>query len=84
MGVGGVLSLRPVAAKKLALGASTFEDALGVEALSPYALGFDNEDGLIGAHILKQFTVYLDYAAGRVYLAPLGREQAAVSTSPAP
>ncbi|MDQ2857043.1 MAG: aspartyl protease family protein [Candidatus Eremiobacteraeota bacterium] len=82
IGVGGVLSLRSVAAKKLALGASTFEDALGVEALSPYALGFDNEDGLIGAHILKQFTVYLDYAANRVYLAPPAHEQTALGAEP--
>jgi hypothetical protein len=62
-----------VSTKRLTLGASIFEDAVGAEALSPNALGFDNEDGLIGADILKSFTLYLDYAAGRMFLGPRGR-----------
>lgn len=69
-GVGGPMPYRAVATKRLALGDTTFENAAGVEALSPNALGFDNEDGLIGADILAAFTLYVDYAAGRVYLAP--------------
>jgi len=77
-GVGGTISFRPIAAKRITLGALQFDDAAGVEALSPNALGFDNEDGLIGADILRQFTVYLDYGASRVYLAPPDREQAVV------
>lgn len=74
-GVGGTLSFRSVAAKHVTLGTWSFDDAIGVEAVSPNALGFDNQDGLIGADILKLFTVYLDYTAGRVYLAPNGRMQ---------
>jgi len=74
-GVGGSLSFRSVTAKRVTLGAWSFNDALGVEALSPNALGFDNEDGLIGADILKLFTVYLDYGTNRMYLAPNGRMQ---------
>ena len=74
-GVGGSLSFRSIAAKRVELGTWAFGDAIGVEALSPNALGFDNEDGLIGADILKLFTVYLDYATRHVYLTPNGRMQ---------
>jgi predicted aspartyl protease len=73
--VGGTLPYRSIAAKRLALGPWTFADALGVEALSPAALGFDNEDGLIGADILRLFTVYLDYAGSRLFLSPNERMQ---------
>ncbi len=74
-GVGGSLSFRDVSAKRLTLGSWSFDDAIGVEALAPNALGFDNEDGLIGADILRLFTIYLDYGADRMYLAPNGRMQ---------
>ncbi|GAC1522515.1 MAG: hypothetical protein NVS2B8_03800 [Vulcanimicrobiaceae bacterium] len=80
-GVGGSLSFRSVTTKRITLGAWSFDDAVGVEALSPFALGFDNEDGLIGADILKLFTVYLDYAANRMYLAPNGRMATVEATS---
>lgn len=80
-GVGGSLSFRSVAAKRVELGTWTFGDAIGVEALSPNALGFDNEDGLIGADILKLFTVFLDYATRHVYLTPNGRMQMVEATS---
>lgn len=73
-GVGGSMPYRTIATKRIGLGPWAFEDERGAEAVSPNALGFDNEDGLIGADILRLFTVYLDYAAGRVYLAPNGRE----------
>ena len=72
-GVGGTMPYRKVEGRRVALGSWTFDDELGVEALSPNALGFDNEDGLIGADILKLFTLYLDYASNRIYLAPNGR-----------
>jgi len=73
IGVGGTMAYRKVETKRISIGALTFDDEPGVEALSPNALGFDTEDGLIGADILKQFTVYIDYAANRVYLAPAAR-----------
>ena len=69
-GVGGSLLYRNVAPRRLTLGTSVLEAAPGIEALAPNALGFDNQDGLIGADILRRFTVYLDYAGARVYLAP--------------
>lgn len=72
-GVGGSMSYRSVDTKRVALGPLPLEETYGVEALSPNALGFDNEDGLIGATILRRFTLLLDYAAGRVYLEPRGR-----------
>lgn len=80
-GVGGSLSFRSVATKRVELGAWAFGDAVGIEALSPNALGFDNEDGLIGADILKLFTVYLDYATRHVYLTPNGRMQMVEATN---
>ena len=72
-GIGGPMSYRKIPSRKIALGTWSFDDELGVEAVSANALGFDNEDGLIGADILKLFTLYLDYGADRVYLAPNGR-----------
>lgn len=72
-GVGGGLPYRTVVSKRLTIGATFFENAVGAQTMSPNALGFDNEDGLIGSDILKLFTVYLDYAAGRLFLAPRGR-----------
>ncbi|GAC1545063.1 MAG: hypothetical protein NVS3B16_14090 [Vulcanimicrobiaceae bacterium] len=72
-GVGGSMSYRTVGTKKLAVGTWLIDETLGVEALSPNALGFDNQDGLIGATILSKFTVFLDYAGGRLLLQPNGR-----------
>jgi predicted aspartyl protease len=72
-GVGGAMPYRKIATKRIGLGTWAFDDDTGAEALSPNALGFDNEDGLIGADILKLFTVYLDYSSSRIYLAPNGR-----------
>jgi predicted aspartyl protease len=72
-GIGGPMSYRKIPSRRIALGTWSFDDELGVEAVSANALGFDNEDGLIGADILKLFTLYLDYGADRVYLAPNGR-----------
>jgi hypothetical protein len=69
-GVGGSFSYRPIETTRVILGAWSLDDATGVEALAPNAFGFDNEDGLIGSDILKRFTVYLDYADGRVLLEP--------------
>ncbi len=67
-GVGGTFGYRSLATKRVILGGWSFDDAYGVEALSANAFGFDNEDGLIGADILKRFTVYLDYAGAHVFL----------------
>jgi predicted aspartyl protease len=72
-GVGGTFGYRSIETKRVVLGAWSFDDAFGVEALSSNAFGFDNVDGLIGADILKRFTVYLDYAGNRVYLAQTPR-----------
>jgi predicted aspartyl protease len=72
-GVGGSIPYRKVSSRRVELGTWALDDDYGAEALSSSALGFDNEDGLIGADILKLFTVYLDYASNRVYLAPNGR-----------
>jgi predicted aspartyl protease len=74
-GVGGSIPYRTVTAKRIGIGPLNFDDERGGdEAVSANALGFDNQDGLIGGDILKLFTVYLDYGASRVYLEPNGRE----------
>lgn len=83
-GVGGSMPYRKIATKRVGLGTWAFDDDTGAEALSPNALGFDNEDGLIGADILKLFTVYLDYASSRIYLAPNGRVPVVDIGAPAP
>jgi hypothetical protein len=72
-GVGGTLAYRTVVAKRVIVGPSLFADVAGAEAVSANAFGFDNEDGLIGADILRSFTIYLDYAGSRVFLGPRGR-----------
>ena len=69
-GVGGSFGYRPIETTKVALGAWSLEQSGGVEALAPNAFGFDNQDGLIGAEILRRFTVYFDYAANRVGFSP--------------
>jgi len=79
-GVGGSLPYRPIVARRLELGSLVFDDAAAYEAISPDALGFDNKDGIIGGDVLRRFTVYLDYAAGRVYLAPAAHVTRASAT----
>ena len=82
-GVGGSLAFRSIAPRRFVLGALAFDDAAAVEALSPDALGFDDKDGVVGADLLRRFTVFLDFASGRVYLAPATRA-ARASAPPRP
>ncbi len=76
-GVGGQIEYRSVTSKKLEFGAFIIDAPTGIEALSTNAFGFDNEDGLIGSDILKLFTVYTDYAAGKLYLGATPQSEAA-------
>jgi hypothetical protein len=76
-GVGGQIEYRNVTSKRLEFGAFIIDDPAGIEALSSNAFGFDNEDGLIGSDILKLFTVYTDYAAGKLYLGSTPQSEAA-------
>ena len=80
-GVGGTFGYRSILTKNVILGPWSFEDPAGVEALSANAFGFDNEDGLIGADILKRFTVYLDYPGGHVFLAANARSGVQASSA---
>jgi len=68
-GIGGVMAYRTLVAQRLTLGPVMFEALPSVEALSQNALGFDDEDGLVGSDVLRRFTMYLDYASNRVWLA---------------
>jgi hypothetical protein len=77
IGVGGNIDYHSVSTRRLEFGGYAFDDPEGIEALSPSAFGFDNEDGLIGADILKLFTIYTDYASGKLFLAPGGGFDAA-------
>lgn len=76
-GVGGRIEYRSVSSKRLELGAYAFDEPSGIETLSANAFGFDNEDGLIGADLLKLFTIYTDYASGKIFLAGTSRLEAA-------
>ncbi|MBC5800248.1 MAG: aspartyl protease family protein [Candidatus Eremiobacteraeota bacterium] len=68
-GIGGTMAYRDLVPQRLTLGPVLFEALPTVEALSPYALGFDDADGLVGSDVLRRFTVYLDYASNRGWLA---------------
>jgi hypothetical protein len=81
-GVGGSMPYRKLAGRRIEFGTWALDDDSGAEALSPSALGFDTEDGLIGADVLKLFTLYLDYGDSRIFLAPNGRAPV-VDVSPA-
>ena len=76
-GVGGQIEYRSVNAKRFTFGAYALDDQPGIEALSANAFGFDNQDGLIGADILKLFTIYTDYGAGKLYFAATPQSAAA-------
>ena len=71
--VGGTLQYRPITSRRIELGPFRLDRADEVEAVSPAALGFDDRDGLVGSELLRRFTVYLDYAAHRIFLTPTTR-----------
>ena len=73
-GVGGKLSLRPVAIANMQVGNVRYPDALAFVMVGDQP-AFEGEDldGLIGAYALRMFDVYLDYANSRVVLVPNGR-----------
>jgi len=68
-GIGGAMAYRMLVPQRLILGPVMFEALPSAEAVSPNALGFNDEDGLIGGDVLRRFTLYLDYATNRVWLA---------------
>jgi hypothetical protein len=76
-GIGGAVAYRPLALRRMTLGALTLTDLDAALALAPNALGVDAQDGLIGAGILERFSVYLDYASNRLLLVPGSRAPAA-------
>jgi predicted aspartyl protease len=70
-GVGGKLTISAVLLEKLQLGSVMYPDwlAMVMKGDQPAFEGED-DDGLIGASMLKAFDVYLDYANSRVALVP--------------
>jgi predicted aspartyl protease len=73
-GVGGGFDAKPYKLRAIKIGQVTFTDFVAWAVASPASYS-GNEDGLIGAGLLELFTVYTDYADGKMYLAPnaLGR-----------
>jgi len=69
-GIGGRIGLRPVRVKRFRFGRTVFDEPLVYLADSPYALGLDTADGLVGADVLSRFTVYFDYWRSRILLEP--------------
>lgn len=70
-GVGGKLNLRLVLLAEMQLANVHYQDQLAmVMAGEQLAFEGEDEDGLIGANVLRAFDVYLDYANSRVLLVP--------------
>jgi predicted aspartyl protease len=69
VGVGGDFDVRPYRLHSVRLGKVNFADfvALAVESSKSYG---GDQDGLIGTELLSLFTLYTDYPAGKIYLAP--------------
>ncbi len=66
--IGGAVAYRMLVPQRLILGSVVFEALPSTETVSPKALGFDDEDGLVGGDVLRRFTLYLDYATNHVWL----------------
>jgi len=71
--VGGRSGADAVTVSHFSLGDWNFATANGFLASDRNIFGIDNEDGLIGADILRLFDVYLDYPDERIYLEPNAR-----------
>jgi Aspartyl protease len=73
-GVGGKLKMRPALLAHMQLANVHYADYLALVMLGDQA-AFEGEDddGLVGASVLRAFDVYLDYANSRVVLVPNAR-----------
>jgi len=78
IGVGGEFEVQPYRLRSVTIGQVNFTDfiALAVTSGGSYSA---NEDGLIGTDLLALFTLYTDYANGKVYLAPNGITKRVIS-----
>jgi predicted aspartyl protease len=66
-GVGGSFSTQPYQLSSVELGAVRFKDFVAYRVTSASSYG-GNIDGQVGSELLKYFTVFTDYARGKVYL----------------
>jgi predicted aspartyl protease len=68
-GVGGAIDIRPYQLAKVEIGNVTFADFVGYRVMERKSYE-GNFDGLIGAKLLRYFTVFLDYANSQIFLVP--------------
>ncbi|MEA2718777.1 MAG: hypothetical protein QOJ39_641 [Candidatus Eremiobacteraeota bacterium] len=70
-GVGGKLDMRPVMLAEMQLANVHYPDYLAMVMLgNQAAFEGEDQDGLVGASLIRAFDVYLDYANSRVVLVP--------------
>jgi predicted aspartyl protease len=74
--IGGSVPYRALELRGMTLGPLAFSNLDSAVAVPSAALGFDTKDGLVGAGVLDRFTVFFDFAASRLYLAPAGQSPA--------
>jgi predicted aspartyl protease len=73
-GVGGKLKMHPVMLAEMQLANVHYADQFAMVMLGDQpAFEGEDEDGLVGAAVLRAFDVYLDYANSRVVLVPNAR-----------
>ena len=73
-GVGGKLAMRPVMLAEMQLANVHYQDFLSMVMLgNQAAFEGEDQDGLIGAALIRAFDVYLDYGNSRVVLVPNAR-----------
>ncbi len=86
-GIGGPIEVRPYQLDQVQIGSVRFQNFVGYRVLERRAYN-GTTDGLIGARLLRYFTVWLDYTDSQVFLVPNadGRRamRLAVSKSVAP
>lgn len=70
--VGGSVNAVPTQVRAFRLGEVLFQDMVVYVAIPESHFDFEDADGLIGYQFLHYFTVYFDYAGGRLGLAPNG------------
>jgi predicted aspartyl protease len=80
-GVGGAFSTSPVLAGSIQLGPFALPVIVGSRVTSELSYAQDI-DGVIGAQVLRWFTVGFDYAHERVYLTPNAEGRARLGLSP--
>ena len=68
-GVGGAIDIRPYQLDQVRIGSVQFKDFVGYRVMNRKSYE-GTMDGIIGAELLRFFTVWLDYADSQIFLVP--------------